>query len=90
MSQAVVDPNELRRFAQALKMFNSELQERQLALTNQFNALSETWRDQEQHKFSEQFEEHMKGIARLIDVTDQYVPVLVRKASHIEEYLNSR
>jgi WXG100 family type VII secretion target len=90
MSQAIVDPNELRRFAQNLKKFNADLEERLTALRAQLATLSATWRDQEQKKFSEDFEEHMKVIGRYIEVTNEHAPFLLRKAERIEEYLQQR
>jgi len=87
MPQAVVDPEELRQFAQSLKRFNSQLRERAAALANQLNALSATWRDQEHKKFAEQFESNMKVLLRFSETADQYVPYLLRKAEHIDEYL---
>ena len=89
MPQAVVDPEELRRFAMRLKKFNSELQNQSTLLANQLTALGSTWRDQEHKKFVEQFEQHMKAIARFTETSDQYIPFLVRKAEHIEDYLQS-
>ncbi len=89
MPQAVVDPEELRRFAMRLKKFNSELQNQSTLLANQLTALGSTWRDQEHKKFLEQFEQHMKVIARFTETSDQYIPYLVRKAEHIEDYLQS-
>jgi uncharacterized protein YukE len=90
MPQAIVDPAELRRFAQTLKQFNTELQERTAALATQLATLSSTWRDQENRKFSEQFEQHMKVISRFIDANSQHIPYLLRKAERIEEYLQQR
>lgn len=87
MPQAVVDPEELRRFATRLKKFNSELGNQTALLGNQLAALGSTWRDQEHKKFVEQFEQHMKTIARFTEATDQYIPYLLRKAEHIEDYL---
>lgn len=87
MPQAVVDPEELRRFAMRLKKFNSELQQQTLNLGNQLSTLGASWRDQEHTKFVEQFEQHMKVIARFTESTDQYIPYLLRKAEHIEDYL---
>ncbi|MFT5527347.1 MAG: hypothetical protein ACI9G1_002892 [Pirellulaceae bacterium] len=89
MPQAVVDPDELRQFARALKKFNTDLQDKTSYLGNQLNVLGSTWRDQEHKKFVEQFEQHLKMIARFTDATNQYIPYLVRKASHIEDYLQS-
>ena len=87
MAQAVVDPEELRQFAQSLKRFNSQLRERAAALANQLGALNATWRDQEHRKFSEQFDANMQVLMRFTDAADEYVPYLLRKAQHIEEYL---
>jgi WXG100 family type VII secretion target len=90
MSQAIVDPLELRRFAQNLKKFNQELNERLASLRGQLNALSTTWRDQEHKKFVEDFEQHMKVIGKYIEVTNEHAPFLLRKADRIEEYLQQR
>ena len=87
MTQAIVDPAELRRFAQMLKKFNSELMENATVLSNQLSALSQSWRDQENKKFSEEFEQNMKVISRFIDSNTQHIPYLLRKAQLIEEYL---
>ena len=87
MPQAIVDPEELRRFAQNLKKFSAEVRQRITMLGGQMGGLTKTWRDQEQKKFSEEFEQQMKVILRFLDVTDHHVPYLVRKAEIIEEYL---
>lgn len=89
MPQAIVDPEELRQFARGLKKFNAELRDRMTALTNQLSALGASWRDQEHTRFLEQFEQEMRSLARLTEVTDQHVPFLLRKAQHIEDYLQS-
>jgi uncharacterized protein YukE len=90
MSQAIVDPLELRRFAQNLKKFNTELEERLTSLRAQLHGLGATWRDQEHKKFVEDFEEHMKVIGRYVEVTNEHAPFLLRKADRIEEYLQQR
>ena len=89
MPQAVVDPEELRHFARSLKKFNTELRDRVNALCNQLTALGATWRDQEHKKFVEDFEQHVMTINRLTEATDEHVPYLLRKAQHIEDYLQS-
>src|SRR5215210_1866789 len=90
MSQAIVDPIELRRFAQNLKKFNTELEERLTSLRAQLHSLGATWRDAEHKKFVEDFEEHMKVIGRYVEVTNEHAPFLLRKAERIEEYLQQR
>ena len=90
MPQAIVDPEELRRFAAALKKFNTEVQDRVTSLGGQMAALNRTWRDQEHKKFTEEFEQHMKVIGHFIEVTKEYIPYLLRKAESIEQYLQQR
>jgi len=90
MPQAIVDPIQLRQFAQTLKNFNEDLLERSTALGSQLATLSNTWRDQENHKFCEQFEQHMRLLARFIESNNDHIPYLLRKAEHIEEYLQQR
>jgi NAD(P)H-nitrite reductase large subunit len=90
MPQAIVDPEELRRFARNLKKFNVEMQDRITILGTQLAALGKTWRDQEHKKFSEEFEHHIKVIARFIEVTEDHIPYLLRKAEIIEQYLQQR
>lgn len=90
MPQAIVDPEELRRFAQSLRKFSGEMTERVGSLGSQLAALERTWRDQEHKKFSEEFQQHMKVLARFIEVIDRHIPYLMRKSEIIEEYLQQR
>jgi hypothetical protein len=52
--------------------------------------LQQTWRDQEQAKFAEEFEETMRSLQRFLKSSEVYVPFLLRKAERIEDYLNQR
>lgn len=90
MSQAIVDPAELRRFANNLKKFNQELEERMTSLRGQLQALGTTWRDQEHKKFTDDFEHQMQVIAKFVEATNEHTPFLLRKAERIEEYLQQR
>lgn len=90
MPQAIVDPAELRRFAMNLKRFNSELTAQLSALHGQLIGLGNTWRDQENQKFVEEFEQTMKVLARFMDATNQHIPFLLRKAERVEEYLQQK
>ena len=90
MAQAVVDPSELRRFAVNLKQFNGDLLNSMTVLHGQLGGLSQTWRDKEQEKFTEEFEQTLVVIKRFIEATNQHVPFLLRKAERIEEYLSQR
>ena len=60
------------------------------SLNGQLAALERTWRDQEQKKFAEEFEQQIQALARFIEIIDRHVPYLLRKAEIIEEYLQQR
>ena len=87
MGKAIVDPEELRRFAQDLKRFNNELKNQMQILNGRFIALGQTWRDQEHRKFAQQFEDTMRTLIRFNEVSVEQIPYLLRKAEQIEEYL---
>ncbi|HRQ87896.1 MAG TPA: WXG100 family type VII secretion target [Bacteroidia bacterium] len=90
MSKAIVDPNELRRFAEELKRFNADLQNSLSSLQARFAALGDTWQDQEQAKFAQDFQETMKTLRRFMESSSHQGPFLLRKAQRIEDYLNQR
>ncbi len=90
MPQAIVDPAEVRRFAMNLKRFNGELMNQLAVLHGQLLTLSNTWRDQEQIKFTEEFEQTMKVMHRFVEATNQHIPFLLRKAERVEEYLQQK
>jgi uncharacterized protein YukE len=90
MARAIVDPDELSRFASELKRFSSDLQVQLATIHRQFVKLGETWRDQEHAKFAEEFETMTRALARFVDASDKHVPFLLRKAESIREYLEHR
>ena len=87
MSQAVVDPDQLRQFASHLHRFAEEMKQRSAGLATQMNQLEQTWRDEQQRKFAEEFTTQMRQMARLIQTTEEHVPYLMRKAEQIDAYL---
>jgi uncharacterized protein YukE len=90
MSQAIVDPADLRRFAANLKRFNADLQTNLAGLHGQLMALGDTWRDQEHERFQQEFESTIAVLERFIEASNLHIPFLLRKAERIEEYLNQR
>jgi uncharacterized protein YukE len=90
MAQAVMDPEKVRRFAEELHRFNSDLQNRMVSLHARFAALGDTWQDQEHEKFAEEFQQIMKALRKFVEISNQQTPYLLRKAQRIEEYLNQR
>ena len=90
MSQAIIDPAELRRFAGNLKRFNADLQAGLAGLHGQLVGLGDTWRDQEHDRFRQEFETTMHVLERFLEVSTEHIPFLLRKAERIEEYLSQR
>jgi uncharacterized protein YukE len=90
MSQAIVDPVEVRRFANNLKRFTSEMQNQSTMLRGQMLTLGQSWRDQEHEKFATEFEQTLVVINRFLESASQHIPFLLRKAERIEEYLHQR
>ena len=90
MSQAIVDPAELRRFAANLKRFNADLQSALAGLHGQLIGLGDSWRDQEHDRFRQEFESTTTALERFLEVSEEHIPFLLRKAERIEEYLSQR
>jgi uncharacterized protein YukE len=90
MPKAHVDPAELRRFARDLIRFRNDLQALMSGLHGRLRGLEKTWRDQEQRKFAEEFEQTMKTLTRFIESTERHVGFLQKRAGHIEDYLQQR
>ena len=87
MTQAVGDPDQIRQFAAQLAQFTEELRQRGSSLAAQMNQLEQTWRDEQQRKFSQEFQDQLRQLQRLIQATDQHVPYLLRKAEQLDLYL---
>jgi uncharacterized protein YukE len=90
MSKAQADPAELRRFAADLNRFNTELTGLFQSINAKLRGLEQSWRDAEQRKFTEAFDQTAKGIGVFIDNSVQHVQMLNKKAALLEEYLKQR
>ena len=90
MAKAHVDPSELRRFARDLARFSTDLQALMAGLNSRLRGLEKTWRDQEQRKFAEEFQQTVKTLGRFIESADRHVAFLQKRAGHIEAYLQQR
>ena len=88
MPQAIMDPEEVRRFAQELKKFNTDLMNGMSSLQARFASLGDSWQDQEHAKFADEFKQTMKALKKFVETSNQHTPYLLRKAQRIEEYLN--
>ena len=87
MAKANVNPEELKRFAKELNLFNNEMEMRISSLRSRLNQLQQSWDDQEQRKFTAEFDASMKTLSRFLELSREYAPFLMKKAQHIEDYL---
>ena len=90
MSKAQADPAELRRFAADLARFNNDLQGLFQSINAKLRGLEQTWRDAEQRKFSEAFDQTAKGIGVFLENSVLHSQMLNKKAALLEEYLKQR
>ena len=90
MAQAIVNPEELRRFAVNLRRFNNDMLNQMTAVHGQLVGLGQSWRDKEHEKFVEEFEQTLLVMRRFVEATNQHVPFLLRKAERVEDYLQQR
>jgi len=90
MSKANVDPAELRRFAQDLGRMTADLEGIMGSIYAKLRGLEATWRDQEQRKFTEAFEQTSKAVGRFLEDSKEHVKFLAKKASAVEDYLKQR
>jgi len=88
--QAIVKPEDVRKFASQLKDFTNVLNNDSSRLQAQFKRLGETWRDQEYMRFAQEFEQATKVFKKFMGDSNQYVAYLIRKAEAAEEYLRRR
>ncbi|MGL4461767.1 MAG: WXG100 family type VII secretion target [Planctomycetia bacterium] len=90
MAGAIADPQELRRFANMLNRFNNDMQNNMSVLSSQLNNLGTSWRDQENQKFCEEFEQTLQVMSKFVESANLHIPFLLRKAQRLEEYLQQR
>ncbi|MCS1411869.1 MAG: hypothetical protein M2R45_05071 [Verrucomicrobia subdivision 3 bacterium] len=90
MPQAIMDPEEVRRFAKELRTFNTGLQQSMSLLEARFKALGDSWQDQEHRIFADEFGQTMRVLKKFVEVSNQHTPFLLRKAQRIEDYLKQR
>ena len=52
--------------------------------------LERTWMDQEQRRFAQEFELTVKTLGRFLEASSQHAAFLMKKARHVEDYLQQR
>ena len=90
MAQAIVDPQDMLLFAQELRDLNGELHTKLSTIKVKFDQLGDTWRDREQEKFAQEFEQTLQVLAHFMGVVEEQIPFLVRKAEAAQHYLDQQ
>ena len=64
--QAIVKPEDLRRFASELRQFSEHLKADGTRLRGQFQRVGETWRDQEHQRFAKEFDKNKSDLEKML------------------------
>jgi len=89
MAQAIMDPEKVRRFADELQRFNTDLENR-LVLCRRASRRSATPGRTRSRTNSPRIQAGDEGAEKFIDLSKEHAPFLLRKAQRIEEYLHQR
>jgi len=85
MSSVDADPADLRRFAQQLRQFKSDVEGQLGRLNGQLGGMH--WSDAQQRRFAGEWEQSARSMRGFLAAIDQHVPYLERKAKQLEDYL---
>ncbi|HBJ38213.1 MAG TPA: hypothetical protein DDZ51_26355 [Planctomycetaceae bacterium] len=88
MPQAHADPDELEEFAVQLGSYLEEVDSLTCILQQRFAGLSDTWQDQEQQRFADEFDQLTSTLRRFNAAVEPLIPHLRAKASHLRDYLS--
>jgi uncharacterized protein YukE len=84
MSEAFVNPERLRTFANLLRGYSDVTANGMSSLQTQLQRLSSTWRDQEYQRFQQEFQKASTQLANLRSEIDKLIPALEADAQKAE------
>lgn len=90
MPRAVVDPNELRRFAIFINGVAISLRRRKSLLNSSLNNLKEVWRDEKYRQFERIYSEMMPQLEQFCKNAEEYAQYLQEKEKPLRRYLEQR
>lgn len=90
MSKAIVDPDQLRKFAGLLDQTANNIRDQKTAFLADFARLHETWRDDKYNHFDQVFTDSMKILEQYIKQCERYSIFLKQKASRAQKYIDQR
>lgn len=90
MAQAIVNPEEIRRFIGEMNHFKRELEQNRDRTNAKMRQLGETWKDSEHQRFAQEFENFIRQMNPFLNNIDEYNSFLNRKAAAADNYLQQR
>ncbi len=87
MSQVHGNPEEMRRFSQALTRFVGSLDGEVKRIDAQARQVGESWNDAQYQRFMQDWSQTLTAIKRFINEAPQYAQYVSRKAADLEQYL---
>jgi uncharacterized protein YukE len=90
MTQVIVNPEEMRRFARNLNEIADAMQSRKVTTNSQFERLKESWKDPKYAQFEETYLRTLVQIDRFTRAAKIYASFLHRKAAKADVYLKGR
>lgn len=84
------NPDEMRQFAYHLTKLGMDLRGLRDATRAKMNHLNQSWRDNENAQFVQQFEQDVKPLERLIETCERYSDFLKKKASKLDDFINTK
>ena len=88
MPQIIVDPAEMRRFANAVDRLREKLQAKRANVMRKHESLKETWKDAKYQSFDKVFTNTLEDLDQFIKKTAEYSAYLRKKAAKAEKYLS--
>lgn len=84
------NPDEMRQFAHHLNRLAIDFLSLRDSTRAKMNQLSQSWRDNENSQFVQQFEQDIKPLEKLIQTSQEYSNFLNKKAATLDVYLNTK
>jgi len=90
MSQVHGNPDEMRQFAYHLNKLSRDIRGLRDSTRVKMSHLNESWRDNENSQFVQQFEQDVKPMEKLIQTAEEYSNFLKKKAATLDAYLSTK
>ena len=87
MSQAIIDPEEVRRFVSNLIEVAHAIRSQNSSTKSHFDNLKAVWRDKKYAQFERVFNETVKGLEQFRKDVEKYAGDLRRQANQVDKYL---